>query len=138
MTNSNVIGKAYASKSNARRAAKGAFGNNFESQVEIQEKDGKFVIAAIETEVVTKFNKRTGDVRAVPTPKQPKGTPRQKGAVAELWELFDELNNEGLRRVDILDRCVQEGYNYWTVRTQLQLFMKALKGETTSAKKDSK
>lgn len=127
-----VIGKTYSSRSNAVRAAKKSFGTGWEGTVEIEKTGKSFIITAKETTSVLKMNSRLGVRRALPTPKQPVGTPRRKGAVAELWEIFDELQRQNMRRVDILDTCVEKGYNYWTVRTQLQLFMKALRADTVS------
>lgn len=132
-TNSTVIGKSYASRSNAVRASKKAYGEAWGRTVEIVETDGAFVITAVETETVVKFNKRLDIPKALPTPKRPAGSPRQSGAIAELWEHFEELVcQQRLRRVDVLDSLVEEGYNYWTVRTQLQLFTKLLKEQTTN------
>ena len=55
-----------------------------------------------------------------------KKAPIQSGAVAELWnKQFPKLLKKGMRRVDIIEHLMCEGYNYWTVRTQLQRYIAA-------------
>lgn len=55
--------------------------------------------------------------------------PRRKGAVLAIWELCEA--NKDLRRKDVINLCVQKGYNFYTARTQYQEWFKASKNSQT-------
>ena len=134
----NVIGKTYSNRANALRACKKQFGATWADTVEVKKEGGAFVVAALETDTVVKINKRLNMPKAVPTTAG-KGAERSKGAVQELWEAFPKLLAQGHRRVDIIDLKVSEGYKYWTVRTQLHVYLQAVKaGEAPQPKKEAK
>lgn len=55
-------------------------------------------------------------------------TPATKpaGPVAQAWQLWDSIaGGEPLPRAMMVDLAVAEGVNYWTARTQAQLWLKA-------------
>lgn len=54
---------------------------------------------------------------------------RRSGAVAAIWELCEA--NKDLRRKDVINLCVQKGYNFYTARTQYQEWFKASKNSQT-------
>ena len=62
---------------------------------------------------------------------------RQKGAVKDLWNLFDTLWDQGCLELKkeipsrkwLLEQCVEAGYNFYTSRTQYQQYYKARLGK---------
>jgi len=69
-----------------------------------------------------------------PRKKSAPASTRDKGSVARLWCIFPGLIKKGMRRVDIIEHLTGEGFKYWTVRSQLQSYIRATKNDQTSAR----
>lgn len=116
--------KAYTTRSNARRAAIAAASvkTGIDKAVIKQDDTAYFSL----TTATNGFAFKLTSPVAAPATKVGRSYKRN-GNVAKCWNIFDSNKDQGLRRKDMIEKCVQSGINFFTGRTQYQAWFTACK-----------